>query len=76
MVQYNPTFRRAQARLMKARGYTDTSESPTAILEGGATVAVALALVAHNLTVAEERYLEAELGDAWREYRSRVRRWI
>ena len=42
----------------------------------GAAVVVALALVAHNLTLAEERYLEAKFGDQWRVYRSRVRRWI
>ena len=42
----------------------------------GVAVVIALALVAHNLTLAEERYLEAKFGDQWREYRSRVRRWI
>lgn len=39
-------------------------------------VIVALALVAHNLTLAEERYLQARFGDEWRESCSRVRRWI
>jgi protein-S-isoprenylcysteine O-methyltransferase Ste14 len=42
----------------------------------GAAVVVALALVAHKLTLAEEQYLEAKFGHEWREYRSRVRRWI
>jgi protein-S-isoprenylcysteine O-methyltransferase Ste14 len=42
----------------------------------GAAVTVALAFVVHSLTLAEERYLEAKFGDQWREYRSRVRRWI
>jgi protein-S-isoprenylcysteine O-methyltransferase Ste14 len=42
----------------------------------GAAVVVALALVAHNLTLAEEQYLEAKFGEDWLEYRSRVRRWI
>ena len=42
----------------------------------GVAVVVGLALLAHNLTLAEERYLEAKFGDQWREYRSRVRRWI
>jgi protein-S-isoprenylcysteine O-methyltransferase Ste14 len=42
----------------------------------GAAVVVALALVARNLILAEERYLEAKFGHQWREYRSRVRRWI
>jgi protein-S-isoprenylcysteine O-methyltransferase Ste14 len=42
----------------------------------GAAVVVALALVAHKLALAEEQYLEAKFGDEWREYRSRVRRWI
>jgi protein-S-isoprenylcysteine O-methyltransferase Ste14 len=42
----------------------------------GAAVVVALALLARNLILAEERYLEAKFGHQWREYRSRVRRWI
>lgn len=42
----------------------------------GVAVVVALALLAHNLTLAEERYLESKFGDDWRQYRSRVRRWI
>ena len=42
----------------------------------GAGVVVVLALVAHNITLAEEHYLEAKFGEEWREYRSRVRRWI
>ncbi|MDQ3441639.1 MAG: hypothetical protein M3478_14950 [Planctomycetota bacterium] len=42
----------------------------------GVAVVVALALVARNLILAEERYLEAKFGNEWREYRPRVRRWI
>lgn len=42
----------------------------------GAAVVIALALVAHNLMLAEERYLEARFGDDWHDYRSRVRRWL
>lgn len=42
----------------------------------GVAVVVVLALGAHNLVLAEERYLEAKFGDEYREYRSRVRRWI
>jgi protein-S-isoprenylcysteine O-methyltransferase Ste14 len=42
----------------------------------GAAVAVALGLLAHNLVLAEESYLEMKFGDEWRLYRSRVRRWI
>ena len=42
----------------------------------GVAVVIVLGLVAHNLTLAEERYLEAKFADAWRGYRSRVRRWI
>jgi protein-S-isoprenylcysteine O-methyltransferase Ste14 len=42
----------------------------------GIAVAVLLGLGAHNLVRAEERYLEAKFGDGYRDYRSRVRRWI
>lgn len=42
----------------------------------GLAVAIVLWLVARGLILAEERYLEAKFGDQWREYRSRVRRWI
>ncbi|MGA8262002.1 MAG: isoprenylcysteine carboxylmethyltransferase family protein [Arenicellales bacterium] len=42
----------------------------------GTAVVVVLAFLVHNLALAEERYLEAKFGDQWREYRSRVRRWI
>lgn len=42
----------------------------------GLAVVLVLGLIAHNITLAEERYLDARFGDEWREYRSRVRRWI
>jgi protein-S-isoprenylcysteine O-methyltransferase Ste14 len=42
----------------------------------GLAVVVLLAVGAHILAVQEERYLEARFGDGYREYRSRVRRWI
>jgi protein-S-isoprenylcysteine O-methyltransferase Ste14 len=42
----------------------------------GLAVVVAIGLLAHNVVKAEERYLEARFGDEYREYRSRVRRWI
>jgi protein-S-isoprenylcysteine O-methyltransferase Ste14 len=42
----------------------------------GLGVVVVLALLADNLARTEERYLEAKFGDEYREYRSRVRRWI
>jgi protein-S-isoprenylcysteine O-methyltransferase Ste14 len=42
----------------------------------GVAVVALLAVGAHNLAVTEERYLEARFDDKYREYRSRVRRWI
>jgi protein-S-isoprenylcysteine O-methyltransferase Ste14 len=42
----------------------------------GIAVVVLLGLVAYGATVAEERYLEAKFGQEYREYKSRVRRWL
>jgi protein-S-isoprenylcysteine O-methyltransferase Ste14 len=42
----------------------------------GVAVVVVLGLGAHNLVRAEERYLDAKFGEEYREYQSRVRRWI
>jgi protein-S-isoprenylcysteine O-methyltransferase Ste14 len=42
----------------------------------GIVVVMVLALGAYNLVLAEERFLEPRFGDQYREYRSRVRRWI
>ncbi len=42
----------------------------------GLGVVVLLGLLARSVALAEERYLEAKFGDEYREYRSRVRRWI
>jgi protein-S-isoprenylcysteine O-methyltransferase Ste14 len=39
-------------------------------------VVAAIGVLAHNVVKAEEWYLEAKFGDEYREYRSRVRRWI
>jgi protein-S-isoprenylcysteine O-methyltransferase Ste14 len=36
----------------------------------------ALGLVRYRVIAAEERYLEDRFGDAYREYRHRVRRWL
>jgi protein-S-isoprenylcysteine O-methyltransferase Ste14 len=42
----------------------------------GVGVVVLLGLGAWNLVLTEERFLEARFGDEYREYRSRVRRWL
>jgi protein-S-isoprenylcysteine O-methyltransferase Ste14 len=42
----------------------------------GLAVLVPIALLAYSVVKAEERYLEAKFGDQYREYRSRVRRWL
>jgi protein-S-isoprenylcysteine O-methyltransferase Ste14 len=42
----------------------------------GLVVVAAIGVLAHNVVKAEEWYLEAKFGDEYREYRSRVRRWI
>jgi protein-S-isoprenylcysteine O-methyltransferase Ste14 len=42
----------------------------------GMGVVLLLGLLARSAALAEEPYLEAKFGDEYREYRSRVRRWI
>jgi protein-S-isoprenylcysteine O-methyltransferase Ste14 len=42
----------------------------------GVGVVVLLGLGAWNLVLAEERFLGEKFGDQYREYRSRVRRWL
>ncbi|MGA9852993.1 MAG: isoprenylcysteine carboxylmethyltransferase family protein [Gammaproteobacteria bacterium] len=40
------------------------------------SVLVVILIVDRRVIVKEERYLEAKFGDAYRQYKSRVRRWI
>src|SRR5690606_35886166 len=43
----------------------------------GLGVAVAAGIALHYLAILpEERYLEAKFGDAYREYRGQIRRWL
>ena len=35
-----------------------------------------LMLIQHGVIIQEERYLESKFGDAYRQYRTRVRRWL
>ncbi len=39
-------------------------------------IPVAVLLVTRFVIMREERYLEAKFGDAYRQYRARVRRWV
>jgi protein-S-isoprenylcysteine O-methyltransferase Ste14 len=40
------------------------------------TLPLAVGILQSHVIAREERYLEAKFGDAFREYRARVRRWI
>src|SRR5215216_804979 len=67
-VSRNPIYAGGTAALLGLALLLDTAT--------GAAVVVILGLTAPTLAVAEERFLEAKFGDEYREYRSRVRRWI
>ncbi len=67
-ISRNPIYAGGTAGLLGLALLLDTAT--------GVAVVIVLALIVQNITVAEERYLEAKFGDEYREYRSRVRRWI
>jgi protein-S-isoprenylcysteine O-methyltransferase Ste14 len=51
----------------------------TAVFGGiwmAAMLSLALLVMRHGVIAREERYLEGKFGDAYREYKASVRRWL